>query len=339
VSDRILIGHGSGGRQYRDLVDQVFVRHFSNPLLDPLDDAATLTGACASGRRLAFTTDAHVVRPLKFPGGDIGRLAVAGTVNDVATAAARPLALAAAFVIEEGLPVGELEEICASMAATAREADVPIATGDTKVVERGLADGLYITTTGIGEVVVDHEVSPRAVREGDLVLLSGTIGDHSAAVLAARGEFKLEIVIESDCAPLWSLVEAALEAGGEEVRFLRDATRGGLTTVLVELAESSGLGVAVEEEAIPLSPPVRAVCELLGYDPLTLANEGKMVMAVGPERADAVLEAVKRHPLGSRAALIGEVVSDHPGRVAMRTPFGTRRVLDMPVGELLPRIC
>jgi hydrogenase expression/formation protein HypE len=358
VSDRILIGHGSGGRLYRDLVHDVFLARFSNPELDRLEDAAELrlggrfadgaaersgedaVAAAGSSRpRLAFTTDSHVVRPLRYPGGDIGRLAVAGTVNDLATAAARPLALAAAFIIEEGLPLAELEWFTDSMAATAREAGVDIVTGDTKVVERGLADGLYITTTGVGEVVVEHEVSARAARCGDVLLLSGSVGDHSAAVLAARGEFSLQVDVRSDCAPLWSLTEAALSAGGEAVRFLRDATRGGLTTVLCELAESSDLGIAVEEEAIPVTPPVRAVCELLGYDPLTLANEGKMVLAVGPERADEVLAALRAHPLGRQAARIGELVTDHPRRVALRTAFGTRRVLDMPVGELLPRIC
>lgn len=336
LHDRVLIGHGSGGRLYRDLVEQVFVQRFANPELARMEDAAELRPA---GSRLAFTTDSHVVQPLRYPGGDIGRLAVAGTVNDLATAAARPLALAAAFIIEEGFPVDELRSFTDSMAATAREAGVEIVTGDTKVVQRGLADGLYITTTGVGEVVVEHEVSTRAVRLGDVLLLSGSVGDHSAAVLAARGEFTLSINVRSDCAPLWSLVEAALRAGGEAVHFLRDATRGGLTTVLCELAETGDLGIAVEEEAIPLAPPVRAVCELLGYDPLTLANEGKMVLAVAPDRAADVLAALRAHPLGRQAAQIGTVVADHPRRVAMRTTLGTRRVLDMPVGELLPRIC
>lgn len=359
MSERVLIGHGSGGRLYRDLVERVFVRRFANPELERMEDAAELrpatptddtpSGVAASGKgspygpgmgaRLAFTTDSHVVRPLRFPGGDIGRLAVAGTVNDLATAAARPLALAAAFIIEEGLPLAELEDLTDSMAATAREAGVDIVTGDTKVVERGLADGVYITTTGVGEIVVAHEVSARAVRTGDVLLLSGSIGEHSAAVLAARGDFSLRMDIESDCAPLWSLVEAALAAGGDAVRFLRDPTRGGLTTVLCELAEASGLGVAVDEEAIPVAPAVRAVCELLGYDPLTLANEGKMVLVVRAEHAVAVLAALRAHPLGARAARIGALVDDHPRRVALRTAFGTRRVLDMPVGELLPRIC
>jgi hydrogenase expression/formation protein HypE len=339
MSNRILIGHGSGGRLYRDLVERVFVPAFANPVLERLDDAALLTMSGRGSGRLALTTDSHVVQPLRFPGGDIGRLAVAGTVNDLATAAARPLALAAAFIIEEGFPIAELQEICASMAATAVEAGVPIVTGDTKVVHRGLADGLYITTTGVGEVATDHEVSSRAVRAGDAVLLSGSVGEHSVAVLAARGDFDLSVDVHSDCAPLWSLVEAALAAGGEEVRFLRDPTRGGLTTVLAELAETSGLGVAVEEQRIAVSPSVRAVCELLGYDPLNLANEGKMVLVVGPERAEDVLAALRAHPLGAQAGRIGVLTRDHPRRVALRTPFGTRRVLDMPVGELLPRIC
>jgi len=338
--ERILLGHGSGGKLYRDLVKDVFVRAFANPVLDRLDDAAAL----APSGRVAFTTDAHVVQPLVFPGGDIGRLSVAGTVNDLATAAARPLALAAAFVIEEGFALDDLRAVCASMAATAREAAVPIVTGDTKVVERGAADGLFITTTGVGEIVVAHELGSAAVRDGDAVILSGSIGDHAVAILAARGEFDFRADVRSDCAPLWGLVDAAVTAarasGGEEaLRFLRDATRGGLTTVLAELAEESGLGIEVEEEAIPVSPAVRSVCDLLGYDPLTLANEGKMVLVTEAEAADAVVAAVRETEYGAGARRIGFVTAAHPRRVALRTPFGTRRVLDMPVGELLPRIC
>jgi hydrogenase expression/formation protein HypE len=336
TDERILIGHGSGGKLYRDLVGDVFVAAFSNPVLDRLDDAAELA---SPGARLAFTTDAHVVQPLEFPGGDIGTLAVAGTVNDLATAAARPLALAAAFIIEEGFPLPALRRLCASMGRTASSVGVPIVTGDTKVVQRGLADGVYITTTGVGEIVVAHRLGADTVRPGDLVLLTGSIGDHAAAVLAARGEFHLALDIESDCAPLWHLVAVALAAAGEDLRFLRDPTRGGLTTVLAELAESSGLGIEVEEAAIPISAPVQALCDLLGYDPLVLANEGKMVMVVGPESAAAVLAALRAHPLGRRAAIVGELTEAHPRRVALRTAFGTRRVLDMPIGELLPRIC
>ena len=355
MADRVLLGHGSGGKLYRDLVKDVFVKAFANPVLDRLDDAATL----APSGRIAFTTDSHVVQPLRFAGGDIGRLSVAGTVNDLATAAARPLALAAAFVIEEGFAMDELRAVCASMAATAREADVPIVTGDTKVVERGAADGLFITTTGVGEIVVAHELGAAAVRDGDAVILSGSIGDHAVAILAARGEFHFSAAVESDCAPLWDVVAAALagarrahtpaagsravggeEARGEEaIRFLRDPTRGGLTTVLAELAEESGLGIEVEEDAIPVSPAVRSVCDLLGYDPLTLANEGKMVIVAAPEAADAVVAAVRETEHGREARRIGFVTAAHPGRVALRTEFGTRRVLDMPVGELLPRIC
>ena len=340
TSRRILLGHGSGGKLYRDLVKDVFVRAFANPVLDRLDDAATL----APSGRIAFTTDSHVVQPLRFAGGDIGRLSVAGTVNDLATAAARPLALAAAFVIEEGFALDELRAVCASMAATAHEADVPIVTGDTKVVERGAADGLFITTTGVGEIVVAHELGAAAVRDGDAVILSGSIGDHAVAILAARGEFHFSAAVESDCAPLWDVVVAALAGargvGGEEaVRFLRDPTRGGLTTVLAELAEESGLGIEVEEDAIPVSPAVRSVCDLLGYDPLTLANEGKMVIVAAAEAADAVVAAVRGTEHGREARRIGFVTAAHPGRVALRTEFGTRRVLDMPVGELLPRIC
>ena len=335
---RILLGHGSGGQLYRDLVKDVFVAAFANPVLERLDDAATL----ASSGRIAFTTDAHVVQPLVFPGGDIGRLSVAGTVNDLATAAARPLALAAAFVIEEGFALDDLRAVCASMAATAREADVPIVTGDTKVVERGAADGLFITTTGVGEIVVEHQLGASCVRPGDAVILSGGIGEHAVAILGARGEFNFSSVVRSDCAPLWSLVAAAVEAAtpsAAALRFLRDPTRGGLTTVLAELAESSMLGIDVDEEAIPVSPAVRSVCDLLGYDPLTLANEGKMVLVVAPDAADAVVAAIKQTEYGRQACRIGVATAAHPGRVALRTSLGTRRVLDMPVGELLPRIC
>jgi hydrogenase expression/formation protein HypE len=336
----VLLGHGSGGKLYRDLVKTVFVDAFSNPVLDRLDDAAVL----APCGRIAFTTDSHVVQPLRFPGGDIGRLAVAGTVNDLATAAARPLALAAAFIIEEGFALDELRDVCASMAATAREAGVDIVTGDTKVVERGACDGVYITTTGVGEVVVAHEMGASAVRDGDAVLVSGGIGDHAVAVLAARGEFHFTADVRSDCAPLWGVVDAAVRAaranGGEEtLRFLRDPTRGGLTTVLAELAEEARLGVEIEEDAVPVSPAVRSVCDLLGYDPFTLANEGKVVLVTAAEAADAVLAAVRETPYGRDARRIGFVTAAHPGRVALRTTFGTRRVLDMPIGELLPRIC
>ena len=335
---RVLLGHGSGGKLYRDLVRDVFVRAFANPLLERLDDAVAL----APSGRIAFTTDSHVVQPLRFPGGDIGRLSVAGTVNDLATAAARPLALAAAFVIEEGFALDELRAICATMATTAAEAGVPIVTGDTKVVERGACDGCYITTTGVGEIVVGHELGAASVRDGDAVVLSGSVGDHAVAVVAARGDFHFSVQVQSDCAPLWGLVDdaiAALGEGSEALRFLRDPTRGGLTTVLAELAEEAKLGIEVEEEAIPVSPGVRSVCDLLGYDPYILANEGKMLFVVAPEAADIVVAALRAHPLGREAAQVGVVTAAHPGRVALRTVYGTRRVLDMPVGELLPRIC
>jgi hydrogenase expression/formation protein HypE len=351
AGERILLGHGSGGKLYRDLVKDVFVKAFANPVLERLDDAAAL----APEGRIALTTDSHVVQPLRFAGGDIGRLSVAGTVNDLATAAARPLALAAAFIIEEGFPLADLRDLCASAAATASEAGVPIVTGDTKVVERGAADGLFITTTGVGEIVVAHELGCAAVRPGDAVILSGSIGDHAVAILAARGQFTFSADVRSDCAPLWGLVEAAVAAareagasgadpaagagGAEALHFLRDPTRGGLTTVLAELAEEAGLGIEVEEAAIPVSPAVRSVCDLLGYDPLTLANEGKMVLVVAPQAADAVVAAIQKTQYGRDARRIGFVTAAHPGRVALRTPFGTRRVLDMPIGELLPRIC
>ncbi|RPI31675.1 MAG: hydrogenase expression/formation protein HypE, partial [Actinomycetota bacterium] len=289
--DRILLGHGSGGRLYRDLVSEVFVAAFSNPVLARLDDAAILV----SPGRLAVTTDSHVVQPLRYPGGDIGRLSVAGTVNDLATAAARPLGLAAAFIIEEGFALDELRAICRTMRETADEAAVPIVTGDTKVVERGACDGVFITTTGVGEVVVDHELGVAAVREGDHVVLSGGIGNHAVAILAARGEFDLKTDVVSDCAPLWGMVEGVVAALDDEtaLRFLRDPTRGGLTTVLAELAEGAGLGVEIREDAVPVAPGVRAVCDLLGYDVFALANEGKMLFVVAPEASERVLAALR----------------------------------------------
>ena len=339
--ERILLGHGSGGKLYRDLVKDVFVRAFANPVLERLDDAAALT---PSGR-VAFTTDAHVVQPLTFPGGDIGRLSVAGTVNDLATAAARPLALAAAFVIEEGFALDELRAVCASMAATAREAGVPIVTGDTKVVERGAADGLFITTTGVGEIVVAHELGsgggPRRRRRHPQRLDRRPRRRHPRGARRVRtsAPTRAATARRSGTSLTPPSPRRAPAVGKRPSRFLRDPTRGGLTTVLAELAEEAGLGIEVEEEAIPVSPAVRSVCDLLGYDPLTLANEGKMVLVTAAEAADAVVAAVRATKYGGEARRIGFVTAAHPGRVALRTPFGTRRVLDMPVGELLPRIC
>ena len=333
---RILLGHGSGGRLYRDLVRDVFLAHFDNPVLARLDDAAALV----SPGRIALTTDAHVVQPLVFAGGDIGRLAVAGTVNDLATAAARPLGLAAAFVIEEGFEIARLHEICASMAATAAESPVAIVTGDTKVVQRGAADGLFITTTGVGEITVDHEVSAAAAAAGRRAAPLGHAGRPRPR--RAGGPRRLQLHA-STCAA------TARRSGVSSRRPWPPAGRPCTSCATPPAAASPRcwpssprrrpLGIDIDEESLPVSAAVRSACDLLGYDPLALANEGKMVFAVAPEGADAVLAALRGRPEGARAARIGTLGREHPGRVALRTAYGTRRVVDMPVGELLPRIC
>ena len=335
LDERITLSHGAGGKSSHDLVEGIFLREFSNPLLEPLGDCALLeTG---SGR-LAFTTDSFVVRPLFFPGGDIGELAVNGTVNDLAMAGARPVALSAGFIIEEGLPVSDLERIVASMAAASRAAGVPVATGDTKVVERGNADGLYINTAGVGVIEHDLALGPAAIQPGDLVLVSGPIGDHGMAVMIARGDLELELDLESDTAPLNGLVSALL-ASGADVRCLRDPTRGGLATVLVELSRAAGVGVTLHETALPIRPGVNGACEILGIDPIYVANEGRLVAVVTAGSADTALAALRADPLGREAAVIAEVVAEPPGLVILETALGGTRVVDMLAGDPLPRIC
>ena len=335
MSGRILLGHGSGGKLYRDLVRDVFVAAFANPVLERLDDAAVL----ATGGRVAFTTDAHVVQPLRFPGGDIGRLAVAGTVNDLATAGARPLALSAAFVIEEGFALADLEAVCASMARTAREAGVAIVTGDTKVVERGAADGLFIITTGLGEIVVEHEITAGGGARGRRRPAQRHHRRPRAGGACGARRVPLHGHVESDCAPLWELVLPPCRQAGR--RCASCATRLGAAwpPCSPSWPRPPAWASRSRKRTIPVSRAVRAACDLLGYDPLTLANEGKMVLVVGPGCAEAVLEALRGRPEGARAARIGAVTRAHPGRVVLETALGTRRVLDMPVGELLPRIC
>ncbi len=334
ADERILLAHGSGGRLSHELISRVFMPLFDSEPLRKLDDAATLH--VASGR-LAFTTDSYVVKPLVFPGGDIGRLAVCGTVNDLATAGARPLFLSAGFVIEEGLPIRELERIVASMQAAAVEAGVVIVTGDTKVVERGSADGLYLNTAGIGVIADGVSLSGHNARPGDRVVLNGPIGDHGIAVVSAREGLAFDTEIVSDVAPLNHLVQAMLAAG--EVHALRDPTRGGLASALNEIAAQSGVGIILDERAIPLRDGVRAACEMLGFDPLYVANEGKMVACVRAADAEAIVAAARRTPYGRQATIIGEVISDRPGRVLLRTAVGGTRIVDMLAGELLPRIC
>jgi hydrogenase expression/formation protein HypE len=336
----VTLAHGGGGKAMKDLIDDVFVEAFDNPLLAPLDDQARidLLGLAQHGDRLAFTTDSFVIDPLLFPGGDIGKLAVCGTVNDLAVGGALPLYLSCAVIVEEGVSIGLLRQIARSMAATAQEAGVKIVTGDTKVVNKGACDRMFITTTGVGVVAAGVELGAHRARLGDAVLVNGLLGDHGAAILGARGDMALQSAIESDCAPLQGLVASLLEAA-PNTRFMRDPTRGGIATVLNEIAEAAQVALEVDETATPLRDEVRGFCEILGLDPLYLANEGKIVAITPPDEAAQALEAMRAHPLGRQAAIIGAVVAGEPGRVTMRTIFGGRRIVDMLVGEQLPRIC
>jgi hydrogenase expression/formation protein HypE len=336
LEDTIRMGHGAGGRMMADLIQEVFLRHLDNPLLRQLADSTVL--ALAGNGRIAISTDSFVVRPLFFPGGDIGSLAVHGTVNDLAMRGARPLWLTAAFILEEGLPVEDLRRVVRSMAEAARRAGVAVVAGDTKVVERGHGDGVYINTTGVGVVPDGVDVGPQRIRPGDVLLISGTVGDHGIAVLSEREGLGFETELVSDSAPLNGLVEALLTAA-PHTHCLRDPTRGGVAAALNELAVAAGVGVELDEAAVPVRPAVAAACEMLGFDPLTVANEGKLLAFVPPEEAEAALEALRAHPLGQNAARIGQATAEHPGLVLARTGIGGRRVVDMPLGELLPRIC
>lgn len=333
--ERITLAHGAGGRLTQELIRGVFIPTFANEALRRMDDSAVI---CAEGTRLALTTDAYVVRPLRFPGGDIGRLAICGTINDLAMVGGRPLGVSASFIIEEGFPVQELERFLSSMKEAAQEGGVEVVTGDTKVVELGSADGLYITTAGVGIVPPGVHISSVAARPGDLVIVSGPMGDHEAAVLLARGEFPLQGAIASDCAPLNSLVEAML-ATGSTIRTLRDPTRGGLATSLWEIAQASRVGLIIDEAMVPIRREVKALCDLLGFDPFYMASEGRLVAFVPQADAYKVLEAMQGHPLGSGAAVIGRVVAEHPGEVLLRTAIGGHRLLEPLSGEQMPRIC
>jgi hydrogenase expression/formation protein HypE len=339
--DQILLGHGSGGRLTAELIAGVFLPAFGNPVLDALEDQATVAVGPDNGRpapRVALTTDSFVVRPLFFPGGDIGTLAVHGTVNDLAVGGAVPKYLAAAFILEEGLPLDDLARIAASMRAACAAAGVALVTGDTKVVDRGKGDGVFVTTTGLGLVPDGRRLSVHNALPGDRILVSGTLGDHGIAILSVREGLEFETVLESDTAPLHTLTEAIL-AACPETRCMRDPTRGGLSSALNELAAASGVGVVLDEAAVPLRPEVRGACEMLGLDPLYVANEGKLVAVVPPAAADRVLAAVKNHPLGRDAALVGTIVADHPGLVVLRSRVGGERVVTLLSGEQLPRIC
>jgi hydrogenase expression/formation protein HypE len=334
--DRIVLGHGSGGKMSHDLITRLFYPPFDNPVLRAGDDAGVVQANNLT--RLAISTDSHVVWPLTFPGGDIGRLAVCGTVNDVAMMGARPLYLTAGFILEEGLEVKLLQAIVDSMRLAAQEADVQVVAGDTKVVQKGKADGLYINTTGVGLLEYGAQIGGAQARPGDIVILSGPLGDHGIAVLQARGELGFESGISSDVAPLNHLIAAMLEAS-QKIHVLRDPTRGGLATTLNEIAAQSQVNILIEETRIPVRPAVMAACEMLGFDPLYVANEGKLIAIVAPEDADSVLAAMQATYRGEQAAVIGEVRREPAGRVLLKTNLGSTRVVDMLAGEMLPRIC
>jgi hydrogenase expression/formation protein HypE len=336
---KILLAHGSGGRLSHELVAKEFLPPWHNPILDQLNDSAVFAlSKDGSGPRLAFTTDSYVVKPLFFRGGDIGRLAVCGTVNDLAMVGAEPLYLSASFVIEEGLALSTMRTVVRSMRRAAAEAGVQIVTGDTKVVEGGAADGLFINTAGVGAVPPGIEIGGDRAQVGDAVILSGSVGDHGIAVLSQREGLEFEVTVESDVAPLNRLVAAMLEAS-PNVRVLRDPTRGGLATSLNEIADQSNVGIQMDERKIPLKDGVWAACEMLGFDPLYVANEGKLVAVVAPEDADRVLAAMRATQYGEEAAIIGEVVAEPVGKVLMKTGIGGTRIVHMLVGEMLPRIC
>jgi hydrogenase expression/formation protein HypE len=331
----IILGHGGGGKLSAELIQHLFVPAFANATLARLGDAAVLE---AGGARLAVSTDSFVVHPLFFPGGNIGELAVHGTVNDVAMSGAQPLYLTAGFIIEEGFPLDRLGIIVQSMAAAARAAGVQLVAGDTKVVDRGHGDGVFINTTGVGLLAADIHIAPDRARPGDLVILSGTIGDHGMAIMSVREGLEFDTVIKSDTAALNGLVSRMLEAT-REIHVLRDPTRGGVATSLNEIAEAAQVGIILNEDAIPVNPAVHSACELLGMDPLYVANEGKLLAFVPAALGDAVLAAMREHPLGKQAAVIGRVVADHPGLLVARTSIGGTRVVSMQIGEQLPRIC
>jgi hydrogenase expression/formation protein HypE len=330
-----LIGHGSGGKLSHDLVARIFLPRFDNPSLNAGDDSGVVA---IQSSHLAISTDSHVVWPLFFPGGDIGRLAVCGTVNDVSMMGATPLYLTAGFILEEGLEMAILEQVVASMRLAAQEAGVAIVAGDTKVVQKGKADGLYINTTGVGAIPPGVQISGALAKPGDIVLLSGPIGDHGIAVLSARGDLGFTSDIQSDVAPLNGLVQAMLQAS-QEIHALRDPTRGGLATTLNEIARQSQVAIYIDEPRIPVKPAVMAACEMLGFDPMFIANEGKLIAIVAPQAANRVLEAMRRERYGEEAVMIGEVRQGPAGRVLMNTSLGSTRLVDIPSGEILPRIC
>lgn len=334
ATDRITLAHGAGGKLSQELMEEVILPEFGNPLLNVLHDGATIR----MGGRLAFSTDSYVVSPLFFPGGNIGKLAVCGTVNDLAMTGAVPRYLSAGLILEEGLPIEDLKIIVRTMGQVAREAGVSIVTGDTKVVERGKADGMFINTAGIGEILPNVRISPQGVRPGMKVILSGFLGDHAATIMAGRHGLEVPPSLRTDCAPLNRMAQAMLEAA-PGIAVLRDPTRGGLAAVLNEIAGASRVGILIDEELLPIRPEVQGICDLLGLDPLQLANEGKVVAFVPPEDEPEVLKAMRKDPCGREARTIGEAVSEAPGQVGLRTSIGGIRVVEMPLGNVVPRIC
>jgi len=335
-SDRILIAHGGGGTAMQELVREIFVPAFNNQFLEPLQDSAVIEELAED--RLAFTTDAYVVRPLFFPGGDIGRLAVSGTVNDLAMAGARPLYISLSVIIEEGFPVEQLRAIAHSISATAEEARVKVVTGDTKVVEKGAADGIFISTAGIGVIETDLEICSDRADDGDAVIISGYLGDHGIAVMSKREGMDFKSEVRSDVAPLAGLVQEILDAD-IEIHVLRDPTRGGAAAALNEIAQSSEVGIRLHAAKIPVRPEVLSACDILGLDPLYVANEGKLIALCPLDHARKLLALMRKHPLGANAAIIGEVTSEWLGHVIMETEIGGTRIVEMPYGEQLPRIC
>ncbi|MBN1487689.1 MAG: hydrogenase expression/formation protein HypE [Anaerolineae bacterium] len=336
MSDRILLAHGSGGVLSHELIRDVFARHFDNSILNAMNDAALLPDIGTG--QLAFTTDSYVVQPLFFPGGDIGELAICGTVNDLAVAGAQPRYLSSGFILEEGLSLETLERVVCSMAETAHTAGVQIVTGDTKVVNHGAADGLFINTAGIGVVPPGLKLGPQYLQPGDVILINGTVGDHGLAVMLQREGLAFDSPLESDTAPLNKLISTLLEAVPGKVHCMRDATRGGLATVLNEWT-AAGIGIEIEETQVPVKEAVNAACEFLGLDPLYAANEGKVVIAIDRDAAETALATLQSHPLGTEAAIIGKVTGEHIGRVVLHTPYGARRIISMLTGAQLPRIC
>lgn len=336
MQDRILLAHGSGGKLSHDLIEKLFLPNFDNPILARLDDSALIE--LETGARLAFTTDSYVVSPLFFPGGDIGKLATCGTINDLVMSGAKPLYMSASFIIEEGFPVADLKRILLSMRKVVEGSGVKIVAGDTKVVGEGAADGIFVNTTGVGLIPEGVHISGANAQPGDMIMVSGTLGDHGIAIMSQREGLEFASSLESDCAPLQGLVARMLEAS-PEIHCLRDPTRGGLATTLNEMAAQSQASFLIEEEKIPVRDEVQGICELLGLDPLYLANEGELVAVVPPHAADRVLEAMRGHPYGKASVVIGQVLSDHPGRVIMKTTLGAHRLVEMAIGEILPRIC